>query len=162
MGKYNFNYERISKLEAENAQLREKAADCEELKKRIEALEKLVSEKKKTKDIRTFLGFIENEKALELFAVAADKNGNIVQTGSGDDLHSNFTTFKQNILKLIMPKAYRPPASDKWYVRYARLEDLNDEEYQIVGETFQSITDTLLYAKNKLKKAKEGKTDDRS
>lgn len=157
MGKYNFNYERLAKLEEENAMLKEKVAGYDELKKRLENIESCLATQKKKRPERTFTGLISDEQFAELFGITVDDAGNITKTNDREIMDTHAGIFKQNLMKILMPKSRYNKQTKKHYVRFANLNDISDSEYNIIAETFQSICDTLAYAKKKLATEREEK-----
>lgn len=148
MEKYNLNYTKITELEQENARLKEQNA---EICKRLEELERLISNNRQLSK-KTLVGALERDKYLYLFGMEIGLNGKINATSSGSAAADLFTPFQANIMRTICPRSYMPPNSiaGKYRIIGKKLEDLTDEQFLIVVETFQSIIDTLAYAKRKI------------
>lgn len=146
MGKYNFNYERVQNLEKENAELRQ----------RLEALEKLIKMNPVKRDI---ISQLNQENYYKLFGIEIDRNGKLHKTTNRTIVNDVYTTLYVNIARVLLPKPYMPPNSNvgKYRLSYKQLEEMTAEEYSIIIEVMQSVTDTLAYAKDKIEKLTEGK-----
>lgn len=151
MGKFNFDYEKLRSLEAQNKEL---MASNAKLTAQVARLEESVNRLQKGNIgiKRTIAGALDREKYLYLFGWEIDKNGEIRPASSGAAASDLFTPFQAIIMRAICPRAYMPPQSKTGKYRFLgkRLEDLTDEEYLAVVETFQSVVDILASAKKKL------------
>ena len=147
MGKYNFNYERVQRLEKENA----------DLKQRLEALEKMLIKTAPVK--RDVVSQLNPENYYKVFGIEIDGNGKLHKTTNLTITNDIYTPLYANVARLITPKPYMPPNSStgKYRLAHKRLEEMTAEEYNIIVEVMQSVTDTLAYAKDKLDKLTEGK-----
>lgn len=147
MGKYNFNYERVQNLEKENAELRQ----------RLEELERLIQTNYTSK--RDVISQLNQENYYKLFGIEIDRNGKLHKTTNRTIANDVYTTLYVNIARLLLPKPYMPPNSStgKYRLAHKRLEEMTAEEYNIIVEVMQSVTDTLAYAKDKIEKLTEGK-----
>lgn len=162
MGKYNFNYTAIQelkneneKLKAENKQLREQSDDFNE---RIKRLEGLLEKNQSVSSARALIPMLDHEKYMELFGIKVGSDGAICKASNRTSACDIFTSFQTNIIRLLLPRVYIAK-NYKPRILGKKLEDMTDEEYTIVVKTFQSIIDTLAYAKNKINNGKENKNE---
>ncbi len=164
MGKYNFNYEKLNALEKENAALRasnEKLrASNEQLCARLDKVEELLG-KGRQNGRRLIPPHLDHEKYAELFGLEITAAGELRRSSSLTQMSNWFAAFRQNIMRTILPAVGRCGRKNDGYKLICReLESLTKDEFEIVIETFQSVTDLLFYANNKLNKLADNSNND--
>lgn len=152
----DYNYTAIQNLKNDNDMLRAENKHLleqnNEINERLKRLESLLAENKAEPRLKALIPMLDHEKYIELFGMKADGD-KIVKTSSGTAACDIFTSFQTNIIRLLLPRVHIGK-NNKPRILGKKLEDMTDEEYTIVVETFQSIIDTLDYAKKKINKEK--------
>lgn len=159
MGKYNFNYDRIKTLEAQNAQLNTENANLktniEGLTKAMENLAKEVLELKQGTHIKKKYGFssyISEEAEKVLFSKTADNLGKLI-TADREAVRSNVTTFYSNIVRAIAPIA-RTKKGVNGYLQAKPISNMTETEARMIGEAIQKCCEICLETKKKLEEIK--------
>ena len=160
MGKYNFNYDRIKTLEAQNAQLNTENANLktnvEGLTKAMEALTKEVLELKQGTHVKKkhygFSSYISEEAEKVLFSKTADNSGKLI-TADRAAVHSNVTTFYSNIVRAIAPIA-RTKNGTRGFLQAKAISDMTETEANAIGEAIQKCCEICLETKKKLEEIK--------
>lgn len=160
MGKYNFNYDRIKTLEAQNAQLNTENANLktniEGLTKAMETLAKEVLELKQgTHIVKKHYGFssyISDEAERLLFSKTADNLGKLIPADRAA-VYSNVTTFYSNIVRAIAPIA-RSKKGAYGFLQAKPISDMTETEARAIGEAIQKCCEICLETKKKLEEIK--------
>lgn len=155
MGKYNFDYGRLEKLEAENRAI---IAVNGEMRKRIEELTEIINEmkssKKSTVSKRQYRDVFTNETYENLFGCYPDSNG-IISPCNSKRQEMNCTNFIKNIMLLLLPKAHliqdkKVTRTERYNLSTKSLSDMSEKEYKIARKTIQYIAITIEHAKKYL------------
>lgn len=160
MGKYNFNYDRIQTLEAQNKQLtvenQKLSTNVEQLSRAVDALAKeLVSLKKgaspQSIPKKGMTEYISEDITVKLFNVKAAFNS--VVEGDSDTTKSNVCTFYSNIVRAISPFS-RVNSNGNPYLTGKPLKLMTEQEADIIGNAIAECAKICYNAKEKLEAMK--------
>lgn len=156
MGKYNFNYERLRKIEEENKALSEQISI---LTSKILSLEKNNQVDVPNKKLpRTLLPFIDDCVANYLFGWDADPTTGEIVPASIEKRNNNFTNFYRYISQAFKPISnIRTGQKNKYLLKWPQLTDFSEKEWDIFKNLIFDIVQLVYTAKVEANATMEGK-----
>ena len=158
MGKYNFNYERLRKIEEENKALSEQISI---LTGKILSLEKNNQVDVPNKEPpRTLLPFIDDEVANYLFGWDADPTTGEIVPASKEKRNNNFTNFYRYISQTFKPVSnIRTGQKNKYLLRWPQLTDFSENEWCVFKSLILNIVQMVYDAKILVNSSKESSNE---
>lgn len=141
MGKYNFNYEKLRKIEAENYEMKQQISI---LRNRILKLEKNGGENAP----RQLLPLIDEEVANYLFGWDVEPETGDIIPSDFEKRNCNFTNFYRYIAQAFKPKSDSTTGrKNKFRLRWSNLNDFSESEWNIFKQLIADIVQLIYSAK---------------